>query len=87
MLFPNYIAILVNSLNVWEAVEITVVAKEIAKFNSEILAPNRVSISYKTSEISINDILSAINKSKLEVTDLSVEEADLEEVFRYLTRK
>lgn len=47
----------------------------------------RLVISYKPSKNSIQDILDAIRASNFSVRDLSVREADLEDVFVHLTRR
>lgn len=54
-------------------------------FDSHITAENTLVINYKSKEVPINHILDAIAASHLTITDLSTKEADLEDIFRYLT--
>ena len=52
------------------------------------LKPNgqTLEINYKPSEIRFNDLLKAINKSKIDIQDISIKETKLEDVFLKLTQ-
>lgn len=63
------------------------VPPELDAFNAAITEDGAIEITYRTSEVEISDILAAFNKTNLTVRDLSTEEADLEEVFKHLTKK
>lgn len=63
------------------------VPKELGGYNVTINAEGSLEIEYNTSKISIDRILQDVTKSKITIRDLSTEEADLEEIFKYLTAK
>ena len=52
------------------------------------LKPNgeTLEINYKPSEIKFNDLLKAINESKIDIQDISIKETRLEDVFLKLTQ-
>lgn len=56
-------------------------------FDATLSEPDVIEINYHTREVSMNEILSACANSSLNIQDLSTEEPDLEQVFRYLTRQ
>ena len=60
--------------------------KELEKYNAVILDDGRIEINYRTSKTQTDEILKALVKCKLTIRDLSTEEADLEEVFKHLTK-
>lgn len=61
--------------------------KPLEKYEAHCTEDGRISIHYKTSDTCVEDILKELQKSKLNIKDLSTEEADLEDIFRHLTRK
>ncbi|MCE3255885.1 MAG: putative Phosphonate transporter, ATPase component [Rickettsiaceae bacterium] len=48
---------------------------------------NQLNINYQPSKINIIEILSLLEKNQLKIADISTKQADLESVFKYLTRK
>lgn len=58
----------------------------LASLNSQLVAPNRISVQVNKSTTSVGGVLAAITGSGLTVTDLSTSETDLEDVFLQLTR-
>ncbi len=62
------------------------IPKQLQEFNTSITDDGRIQITYETNKISANQILEAFNKTKLTIKDLSTEEADLEEIFKHLTK-
>jgi ABC-2 type transport system ATP-binding protein len=46
---------------------------------------NQLHINYQPSKINIIEILSLLEKNQLNIADISTKQADLEEVFKYLT--
>lgn len=69
------------------AEEVREIPKELAKFDVSKSGNNQLAINYKRSEVSIDEILAAISKTKITVKDLSTDEPDLEDIFRHLTAK
>ena len=63
------------------------VPKELDGYVANINEEGNLEIEYQTTKVSIDKILKDITKSKITIRDLSTEEADLEEVFKYLTTK
>jgi ABC-2 type transport system ATP-binding protein len=57
------------------------------KFGAVLLDKTTLEISYESAKLSVNDILHALSTATLEVADLSMDEADLEEVFKHLVNK
>ncbi len=60
--------------------------KSFGKLRAHINNDDNIEVEFRKGKESFNEILVAINKSKLSVCDISTEEADLEEVFRHLTK-
>jgi ABC-2 type transport system ATP-binding protein len=67
--------------------EIKKIPKELSEYNASINTEGNLEIEYRTSKISIDHILKDVAKSNITIRDLSTEEADLEEIFKYLTKK
>lgn len=63
------------------------VPAELKAFQTAINDQGALEITYRKKETSIEQVLAAFRKTKLTICDLSTEEADLEEVFRLLTKK
>lgn len=57
------------------------------RFNASITEDGRLEVNYKTSDIHVDEILQACIKCNFTIKDISTEEADLEEIFRHLTKK
>jgi ABC-2 type transport system ATP-binding protein len=55
------------------------------KLNAKLINPNQLNINYQPSQINITEILSLLEKHNLNIADISTKQADLEEVFKYLT--
>ena len=60
--------------------------KSLDKLTTNITEDGKLEITYRQSEISMSEILQQLTAAKIEICDLSTEEPDLEEVFRYLTK-
>ena len=65
---------------------VTEVPVALAKFDASIVPSNGIQIRYHAREVSVGAILQAATQSGLEIVDLSLQEPDLEDVFRHLTR-
>lgn len=63
------------------------IPESIKKFTPVQLNLNTLSITYKANKSSINDILNAVKKSKLNLEDISTETPDLEDIFKHLVGK
>jgi len=68
-------------------VPITAIPASLHTFTSEIDSENRLVISYKPSENTIQDILDAVHASGVAISDMTTREADLEDIFLHLTSK
>lgn len=67
--------------------EISELPKEITdNFKVKLKNNNQLNINYEPSKINIAEILSLLEKNQLKIADISTREADLEEVFKYLTK-
>ncbi len=62
------------------------IPSSLAGLNSQLVAPNRISVQVNKSTTSMGERLTAITASGLTVTDLTTSETDLEDVFLQLTR-
>lgn len=58
-----------------------------AQWKPEQKNENQIALSYRPSETQMSDILRAIQESGLEISDLSTDEGDLEDIFLMLTRE
>lgn len=67
--------------------KITEIPKSLQKFDIVITDEGNVEINYETSKVSMDELLKAIEKAKISIADISTEEADLEEVFKFLIKK
>jgi ABC-2 type transport system ATP-binding protein len=65
---------------------IKAIPEQLKEYNTSITADGNIEINYHTSKISIDKILKDFANTNLTIIDLSTEEADLEEVFKYLTK-
>lgn len=54
------------------------------EFNTEQVDETTLEITYESAKVSVSNILHALEKTRLVITDLSTEEADLEEIFKHL---
>ena len=57
------------------------------KLDIQLLSKNQLNINYQPSQNNIIEILSLLEKNSLQIADISTKQADLEEVFKYLTSK
>jgi ABC-2 type transport system ATP-binding protein len=69
------------------ASEIETVPAPLRRFNPEIAFGRRLTLSYRPSQTTIEEILDAVHKSGLEILDLTTEEADLEDAFLSFTAR
>lgn len=53
----------------------------------DLIDENNLTINYKSKEANMADILSLLQKSKIEIADILTKQADLEDVFKYLIKK
>jgi len=68
--------------------EIELLPDEIGqKLDAQLLNKNQLNINYQPSKNNIIEILSLLEKNSLQIADISTKQADLEEVFKYLTSK
>ncbi len=67
--------------------KITEVPAAMAGFSTLVNELGALEVTYRKQDTSVEQVLKAFHKSKLTIGDLSTEEADLEEVFRLLTKK
>lgn len=68
------------------AEQITEVPANLAKYNAKLAPNNGLEIQYNPAEISMGEILLAVGKAGLNITDVVSEEAKLEEIFLQITR-
>lgn len=67
------------------AKKITQIPQELAEYNVKITSDGNIEIEYQATKVSIDKILHDVANSKITIRDLSTEEANLEEIFKYLT--
>jgi len=67
--------------------QIKKVPKELEGYDAKVNDDRNLEIEYQTTKVSIDKILQDVAKSNITIKDLSTEEADLEEIFKYLTTK
>ena len=75
-----------KELQVIVAEELRVMPPELAAFQPELPAPNRLLFRYRASESHVAEILAAVQRAGLTLVDLRTEETDLEDIFLQLTR-
>jgi ABC-2 type transport system ATP-binding protein len=75
-----------KELQVILAEELRVTPPELAAFQPELAAPNRLLFRYRASESHVAEILAAVQRAGLTLVDLRTEETDLEDIFLQLTR-
>jgi ABC-2 type transport system ATP-binding protein len=68
------------------AEQLEAIPPSLAGLNSQLVAPNKISVQVNKATTSMGEILAAISGSGLTVTDLTTSETDLEDVFLQLTR-
>ncbi len=68
------------------AEEITEIPKGLSKYNTKILPGNQIEIQYNPAETHMGELLEAVSKAKLNITDVVSEEARLEEIFLQITK-
>ncbi len=56
------------------------------KFEVKLLSQNEIMINYQSSKISAGDILAILQNNNLKITDISTKQADLEDIFKFLTK-
>jgi ABC-2 type transport system ATP-binding protein len=56
-----------------------------AKLSAKLINKNQINIQYQPTQINITDIFSLLENHQLKIADISTTQADLEEVFKYLT--
>lgn len=61
--------------------------KSLEKFQTEIKSDNALTVCYRPSDTSVGDIITHLKKAKYEITDITTDQSDLEDVFLQLTRK
>ncbi len=76
-----------KELRVQVAGTLTAVPGELARFEPELADGNRLVFRYAPSRVRIAEILDALSAAKLDIADLTTEEADLEDIFLSLTRR
>jgi ABC-2 type transport system ATP-binding protein len=74
-----------KTLTLHVAESLAEVPPALARFEPDVLDGNRLAFRYKASESPVPEILAAVSESGLTVTDLSSDEADLEDIFLQLT--
>jgi ABC-2 type transport system ATP-binding protein len=57
------------------------------KLSVKLLSNNQLGINYDPEKVEIAEILSLLEKNNFKIADISTKQADLEEVFRYLTNE
>ena len=55
--------------------------------NNQIKANNIIEINYSPDEVDFGNILSILDKSAIEITDMKIIESNLEDVFLKLTKR
>ena len=68
------------------ASDVTEIPDGLAAFDAELQGPRRLLVRYQPSHTQIGEILGAVQRAGLEISDLSTLEADLEDAFIELTR-
>jgi ABC-2 type transport system ATP-binding protein len=63
------------------------VPAQFADLNAVITGEGDLAITYRPSQANVEEILGRVHASDLKIRDLATSEADLEDVFRHLTRK
>jgi len=63
------------------------IPKELKSFKPTLNAEGSIAISYKASDGSIETLLTACKKAKITIRDITTQEADLEQIFRYVTKQ
>ncbi len=74
-----------KTLTLHVAEPLTQAPAALARFEPELLDAHSLAFRYKASESPVADILAAVSGAGLTVTDVSTEEADLEDIFLQLT--
>ena len=69
------------------AEEIKKIPKQLDKFAAEQIAIDEIRINYKTKEVAVGDILKEIAAAGLDIKDISIQEPDLEDVFRFIVNR
>ncbi len=54
------------------------------KYSAKKIGKNTITITYKTSRVSIEDIFLELKKENLTLRDISTQDADLEDIFKHL---
>jgi ABC-2 type transport system ATP-binding protein len=62
-------------------------AEILSKLDAKLLNKNQLDINYQPSKNNIVDILLLLEKNSLKIADITTNQTDLEEVFKYLTKK
>lgn len=66
--------------------QVSIIPETLKDFDTHITPEGNLVINYKSQEVSFSNILDAISRANLTITDLSTKEADLEDIFRHLTQ-
>jgi len=69
------------------AEDLEAVPAALGRFGAELAGPRRLVLHYRPSETRIAEVLDAVERSDLEVADLTTREPDLEDLFLSLTRR
>jgi ABC-2 type transport system ATP-binding protein len=62
------------------------VPADLKKYEAEIINPNTIKIKFNKKEISLKQIIDGISSSGINISDISIKEGNLEEVFREIYR-
>jgi ABC-2 type transport system ATP-binding protein len=68
------------------ASDVTQVPEGLARFDAQLMGARRLLVRYQPSKTQIGEILSAVQRAGLEISDLTTLESDLEDAFLELTR-
>jgi ABC-2 type transport system ATP-binding protein len=66
--------------------DLDAVPEGLDRFDAELSSPRRLVLRYRPSEISIAEVLDAVARAGLEMSDMSTHEPDLEDLFLEITR-
>lgn len=66
--------------------EIKGVPAEIAHYNARIEGKHRIVISYQPADIVMNDVIQSVQKTGMNIVDITTDQSDLEDVFLQITR-
>ncbi|TXH32551.1 MAG: ABC transporter ATP-binding protein [Rhodospirillaceae bacterium] len=68
-------------------IELSQLGADLEKFHPEKLSARRLRLRYRPSQVMVDEILTVLRQSGLQIVDLSTVETDLEDIFLQLTRR